>query len=282
MQNSFATPVTTSALPDIEVIGWQTDQAVVPEFDFHCPLMSLPLLLQGEIPATTPYLLANPYEVLIWRYRFLALLNASDQHYEEADKADRDGTPTTPDQRKKVGLVWAGSADMEPHGVRNYRSLPLSALEPLAAVAGLDFFSLQMGPAAQELAVARGALITPPAVVGQRFVEGLRDPFQAWDGPTIHDVSGYIADFADTAAAISNLDLVISCDTAAAHLAAALGKPTWLLNRYSGCWRWLPGQARTDSPWYPNLRLFTQPRLFDWQAVIEEVVVALHHFAKGE
>ena len=79
-----------------------------------------------------------------------------------------------------------------------------------------------------------------------------------------------IADFADTAALIANLDLVISVDTAVAHLAAALGKPVWLLDRFDSCWRWLNG--RRDSPWYPSMRLYRQPRPGDWDSVLAEII----------
>ena len=72
---------------------------------------------------------------------------------------------------------------------------------------------------------------------------------------------------------IANLDLVISVDTSVAHLAAAMGKPVWLLNRFAGCWRWL--QGRDDSPWYASLRLFTQPRRGDWADVLTRVAMAL-------
>ena len=83
-------------------------------------------------------------------------------------------------------------------------------------------------------------------------------------------------DFHDTAALIANLDLVISVDTAVAHLAAALGKPVWLLNRFDSCWRWLEG--RRDSPWYPTLRLYRQPRPGDWGSVLSEVTRDLRDF----
>jgi ADP-heptose:LPS heptosyltransferase len=76
-------------------------------------------------------------------------------------------------------------------------------------------------------------------------------------------------DFADTAALIANLDLVISVDTAVAHLAAGLGKPVWLLDRFDPCWRWLLG--RRDSPWYPTLRIYRQPKPGDWDSVLAEV-----------
>jgi hypothetical protein len=76
-----------------------------------------------------------------------------------------------------------------------------------------------------------------------------------------------LSDFSDTAALIDQLDLIISVDTSTAHLAGALGKPVWILNRYDTCWRWMLG--RLDSPWYPTLRLYRQERPGAWQGVIE-------------
>ena len=87
------------------------------------------------------------------------------------------------------------------------------------------------------------------------------------------DLTAELNDWADTAALIANLDLVISCDTGVAHLAAAMGKPTWILSRHNGCWRWL--LDRTDSPWYPSVRLFRQPTFGDWATVVQEVAIAL-------
>jgi ADP-heptose:LPS heptosyltransferase len=87
---------------------------------------------------------------------------------------------------------------------------------------------------------------------------------------------GEMTDFADTAALIANLDLVISVDTAVAHLAASLGKPVWLLDRFDSCWRWLDG--RRDSPWYPTLRLYRQERPGDWDSVLAEVMRDLQDF----
>jgi ADP-heptose:LPS heptosyltransferase len=75
---------------------------------------------------------------------------------------------------------------------------------------------------------------------------------RGWSGPRLVDVSSQLNDFSDTAALIENLDLVISVDTATAHLAAALGKPVWILSRFDNCWRWL--LDRSDSPWYPTVR----------------------------
>ena len=113
-------------------------------------------------------------------------------------------------------------------------------LAPLFDLPGLQFFSLQKdGPAAQ----AHFPLI---------------------------DFMAEMGDFADTAALIANLDLVISVDTAVAHLAAALGTPVWVLDRFDSCWRWLLG--RRDSPWYPTLRLYRQPHPGDWDTVLAEIV----------
>jgi tetratricopeptide (TPR) repeat protein len=155
----------------------------------------------------------------------------------------------------RVGLVWAGNprtADPAANAIDRRRSMALARLAPLGAVPGVSFVSLQKGARAEEAK-------TPPP------------------GLTLHDWTDELWDFADTAALISALDLVISVDTSVAHLAGALGKPVWVLNRYDACWRWLYG--RTDSPWYPSLRLFRQSRYDEWDSVIEEVSAALRERA---
>ena len=96
----------------------------------------------------------------------------------------------------------------------------------------------------------------------------------------LHDFTEDLHDFADTAALIDSLDLVISVDTAVAHLAGALGKPVWLLNRFDTDWRWL--QNRDDSPWYPTLRQFRQPTPGDWPSVIGRAQDALRLLAAGD
>jgi hypothetical protein len=83
------------------------------------------------------------------------------------------------------------------------------------------------------------------------------------------DLTSEIHDFSDTAAVIDHLDLIISVDTSTAHLAAAMGKEVWLLNRFDTCWRWL--LERGDSPWYGGLKIFRQPQPNDWAKVIQEV-----------
>jgi Flp pilus assembly protein TadD len=147
-----------------------------------------------------------------------------------------------------VGLVWAGRARPATAAIDRSRSMTLEQFSPLAGIGGVNFLSLQKGePAAQAL--------SPPG------------------GMVLHDFTGELTDFADTAALIDALDLVISVDTSVAHLAGALGKPVWLLNRFDTCWRWLEG--RDDSPWYPTLRQFRQKAPGDWAGVMAEVKDAL-------
>jgi hypothetical protein len=152
--------------------------------------------------------------------------------------------------RFKVGLVWAGSrrTDVAAALIDGRRSMRLDQMAPLAACAGVRFYNLQKGEPAGQLAAP------PPGL-------DLIDPMDE------------MVDFADTAALIANLDLVISVDTSVAHLAGALGTPVWLLNRYDTCWRWLLN--RDDSPWYPSLRQFRQPAPGDWDGVMANVRQAL-------
>jgi hypothetical protein len=154
----------------------------------------------------------------------------------------------------KVGLCWAGGARPDQpiaHAIDQRRSLLLAAFAPLAGLEGVRFYSLQKGPPAAQLA-------------------SLGD---AWTGPPIVDWTEELDDFADTAALVSQLDLVIACDTSTAHLAGAIGRPVWILNRFDACWRW--GVGREDSPWYPTARLFNQRSAGDWAAVIEAVKAEL-------
>src|SRR4029077_6673857 len=113
----------------------------------------------------------------------------------------------------------------------------------------IEFYSLQKGePAESELA------------------ELVR---HNWEGPHIIDLTRELKDFSDTAALVDNLDLVISVDTSTAHLAGALGKPVWILNRFDTCWRWL--LDRTDSPWYPTARLYRQQKAGHWDDVVQQI-----------
>jgi hypothetical protein len=204
------------------VVQILTPGDAIPDVEWQCPLMSLPLVMGTTletIPARVPYL-SVPEEAL--------------------DKAAVLAWPKT---GLRVGLVWAGNAK---HTRDRYRSMRLSEFAPILQMEGIHFFSLQMGPEAEQLQD-----VTAP----------------------ITDLRSSIEDMADTAALIANLDLVIAVDTSVAHLAGALGKQVWLLLPLSPDWRWL--LDREDSPWYPGMRLFRQSSLNDWESVVERVRLAL-------
>jgi tetratricopeptide (TPR) repeat protein len=150
----------------------------------------------------------------------------------------------------KVGLVWSGSANPEP-----LRSMTLAELAPLAEIPSVQYFSLQFGPAAAE---AKKAV--------------------AW--MNIVDLSDDVADFGETAACMMNLDLILTIDTAAAHLAGALARPTWTMLPFSPDWRWL--LDRPDSVWYPTMKLFRQTRRKVWTDVVEHVAIALRELTKSQ
>jgi len=150
-------------------------------------------------------------------------------------------TRLLPFGERKVGIVWAGSSV---HKNDRNRSLSLSQFGPLARAGGITFHSLQKGDAARQASAAP-------------------------KGMKVIDHSEELGDFADTAALIANLDLVIAADTAVAHLAGALGKPVWVLLPFVPDWRWMLDCP--DSPWYPTMRLFRQKSFGDWAGVIEEV-----------
>lgn len=157
--------------------------------------------------------------------------------------------PRLPRDGMLVGLVWAGQSRPWLPGFRTLdrrRSAGLAPFAPLFAVPDVRFVSLQMGPASRQ---------TPPP------------------GGTLFDPMGLVADFAETAAIIAALDVVVSVDTSVVHLAGLLGKPVFLLDRYDGCWRWLSGQR--TSPWYPNLTIFRQDQPGDWAAPMARAAASL-------
>ena len=180
----------------------------LPEFDYHCPLLSLPLAFGTHlqnIPAGIPYLHPAADRLAKWQ----SIL----------------GERTAP----RIGLAWSGNPA---HKNDRNRSIALKQLLPLLSVPGVRFVSLQ-----------RDLREDDAAVLGNL--------------PALVSIGAQLDDFADTAAAISLLDLVITVDTAVAHLAGALGKPVWVLLPFAPDWRWL--LKREDSPWYPTARLFRQP-----------------------
>ncbi|SMC24353.1 Tfp pilus assembly protein PilF [Andreprevotia lacus DSM 23236] len=202
---------------DVPTRGW----------DYWTPPLSLPYYCQTRldtIPATVPYLQAEPARVAAWATRL-------------------------PAARLRVGLAWLGNPRFENDADRSLSALDI--LAPLAAVPGIQFISLQKG---------RGEDVSAPI------------------GMALQSYAGELGDFADTAALIANLDLVISVDTAVGHLAGALGKPCWLmLPDYRADWRWLTG--RDDTPWYPHTRLFRQPPGGGWGPVVTQLAEALGQLA---
>jgi len=153
----------------------------------------------------------------------------------------------------KVGIVWQGNPE---HPRDRFRSLPLARFEALARVAGVRLISLQVGAGSEQL-----------AELGDRFA--VADLSSRLDRKSVMN----------TAALVTALDLVITVDTAMAHLAGALGRPVWVLLPFVSDWRWL--QGREDSPWYPTMRLFRQTQRSDWDDVFERVAAALNELVAG-
>jgi tetratricopeptide (TPR) repeat protein len=202
----------------------------LPAFDYHCSLMSLPAIF-GTTLNTIPARV--PY------------LRAA------AEQVDAWRRRLGATHKLRVGMVWAGGFRADQPAlweIDRRRNIPLRLLGSLQHP-DIEFHSLQKGEAAEsEL---------------QQLAESST---REWH---LADHAADLDDFADTAALIEALDLIISVDTSTAHLAGALGKPLWILNRFDTCWRWL--LDRTDSSWYPTARLYRQERFGDWGGVIERV-----------
>jgi tetratricopeptide (TPR) repeat protein len=190
----------------------------LPDFDFHCPLCSLPLAFDtvlDTIPSATPYIsVGNNADA--WKNRLASV------------------------KSPRIGLVWSGNPTQS---ADRTRSMTLEALLPILETKA-SFISLQkeVRPADRE-------------VLDQQ--------------KKILDLGPELKSFADTAAVVSQLDLVITVDTSVAHLVGALGRPVWIMLCYVPCWRYL--LHRTDSPWYPTARLFRQTETRDWRTVVREV-----------
>lgn len=198
-----------------------------PAFDRHATLSDLPGIFGttlDTIPATVPYLRAEPARLDLWRRRLRAL---------------------TPAGHRRIGLVWAGRPG---HGNDRNRSMSLRRLAPLAALRDVTLVSLQKGAAGAETGGYYGA------------------------APLVN-LAPEIGDFRDTAAILETLDFLVTVDTSVAHLAGALGRPAAVLLPFAPDWRWL--RHRADSPWYPTLRLYRQPRPGDWNDVFARLVADL-------
>ena len=196
----------------------------LPAFDLYCPLGSLPLALKTEpstIPADIPYLRADEARITKWRPTVEALPG------------------------KRVALAWAGHAR---HPNDRNRSIDLKLLEPLFAIDGISFVSIQRDLRGDDSALlARHRNIT--------------------------HVGDKLTDMADTAAIAALVDLTIAVDTSVVHLAGAMGRDVWVLLPFSPDWRWT--LAGEHTPWYPQARLFRQPTAGDWASVLAAVRDAL-------
>lgn len=207
-----------------ELIG---ENAEVPEFDEHCPLMSIPRALGltlSTIPAVTSYLRAPTSLVDHWKERLVG----------------KSGF--------RIGIAWQGNVKTKQGPSK---AIDLRCFEPLAKLDNVKLFSLQKDSEENELQKCGFELTS-------------------FSGEANFDKEPFL----DTAAMISLLDLVVTCDTSIAHLAAALGKPTWILLKKVPDWRWL--LERRDSPWYPTATLFRQPEPGDWISVFNQVTATLH------
>jgi len=208
----------------------EVDQSV-PPFDYHCPIMSLPRVFQTNLDNVP---------------------NKVPYLFAEPDKVQAWATKLGAKSKLRIGLVWSGGFlpnQPETRPTKERRNIPLARFAPFKNL-DATFYNLQKGEQA-----------------GTEFKELLNG---GWNGPAIIDRTDEIHDFSDTAALIQNLDLVISVDTSTAHLAGAMAKPVWLLNRFDIEWRWLP-----NSPWYPTVRLFRQQAPGDWVGVIDRLIPEL-------
>ncbi len=199
---------------------------VLPHFDTHSPLMSLPRIVKTsleDIPSETPYLKASSELVVLWE----KILE--------------------PIHDFRVGIVWQGGTGYPKDKIR---SIPLKQFEGLSQLSGVQLISLQKGFGIEQLAKVE---FSPMDFSGK---------LDESTGPLM-----------DTAALLENLDLLIACDTAIAHLAGALGIPTWIVLNTQPDWRWMID--RHDSPWYPSVRLFRQSTANDWTEVFSRIQQSL-------
>jgi tetratricopeptide (TPR) repeat protein len=200
----------------------------LPDFDMHCPLLSLPLAFETElatIPAAISYLRPAQESVTKWQARMPS------------------------GDRLRVGICWAGSAM---HLNDRRRSMPIEHFARVLSVPGVDFVNLQ-----KEVTAAQAAILNEHGVI---------------------QLCEEFADFADTAAVVSMLDLVVTVDTSVAHLAGAMGKAVGMLVPFSPDWRWM--LDRTDSPWYPTMRLFRQTVIDNWIGPVEQLSRELADLAR--
>ena len=225
-----------SMTPGVDVV--LDGSSPFPNFDLHAPLMSVPAII-GTTAATLPrdpYLTADATTIERWRAPLTQALGVADLN-----------------SLFKVGIAWQGSPI---NRVDRWRSFPLAWFAQLASLPGVRLVSLQKGPGVEQLA----------ALAGRFPVTNLEGRF---DGPEDK------RDFLDTAAVMSLMDLVITPETAVAHLAGGLGVRTWVALSTVGDWRWM--DSGDSCPWYPSARMFRQTTLGDWDGVFRRMAQELNH-----
>jgi tetratricopeptide (TPR) repeat protein len=256
-----------AAFPGIDQLLPRGSQ--LPSFDIQAPLLSLPGIFHthlGSIPATVPYMRAAPELVGHWRRKLSEVRNPRSE-VKTTSFSDIGQRTSDFGRLFLIGIAWQGNPTNP--GDR-HRSIPLVFFRRLAEVPGVQLISLQKGPGTEQLSVA-GSLLSD----NRQLTTASSSVFDF--GSALDDATGA---FADTAAVMMNLDLVISSDTVIPHLAGALGVPVWLALSLAPDWRWL--LHREDSPWYPNIRLFRQKMFGDWQEVFDRIGDELRKLATDE
>jgi hypothetical protein len=201
--------------------------------------MSLPLAFKTTletIPNVTPYIYSNKGKEKNWCERLSKISGP------------------------RVGLVWNGgfrANQPELWEVNNRRNIPFELMSQINTP-HIQFFSLQKGMEAEQI------------------LSNIKDQYWPEHAQNFHNFTRELLDFSDTAALIANLDLVISVDTSTAHLAGAMNKPVWILNRHDNCWRWL--ESGEQSPWYPSAKLYRKKYAEGWEDTIQKVRQDLHKY----
>lgn len=230
-----------------EVIALGDD---VSGFDYVCPMMSLPFFFGTKL------------ETIPGRYDAYLHAPADESSKWSGRLASEFGDSPTAGRLLRVGLVWSGGHrpnEPETWAANARRNISLEIFSRFLDIPNIDFVSLQKGDPAEALLAGHEA--------------------DYWRAGRLFNPASELSDFATTAGVIANLDLVISVDTSTAHLSAAMGKPTWILNRFDTCWRWMINQS--TSPWYSTVRLYRQGADRDWTIVLRQLVADLVAFRDG-
>jgi tetratricopeptide (TPR) repeat protein len=235
----------------------------LPAFDVRAPLLSLPGIFQSNfasIPATVPYLHADAQLVKLWR-RNMSEVRSPMSDVKTTSCSDIGHRTSDFGRAFRIGIAWQGDPT---NPAQRHRSIPLAHYAPLTQVPGVELISLQKGPGTEQLSAVNCRLSDNRHLTTHNY--SVRDL-----GERLDEAAGA---FMDTAAVMMNLDLVISSDTAVAHLAGALGIPVWLPLPLIPDWRWL--LQREDSPWYPTMRIFRQTRHGHWSDVFDRMADELN------